>query len=86
VAGAAARAHDAALAERLAVAALRALDAPTAASQLFGKGKWVGETAEVAALIRKQTEMVVPSPNHSTVTLLARFRGWSISQPRRRAT
>jgi REP element-mobilizing transposase RayT len=55
VAGAAARAHDEAEAERLAVAALRALDAPTEASQLFGKGKWVDETAVVAALIRKQT-------------------------------
>ena len=55
VAGAAARAHDEAEAERLAVAALRALDAPTEASQLFGKGKWVDETAVVAALIRKRT-------------------------------
>lgn len=35
--------------------ALRALDAPTEASQLLGKGKWVDETAVVAALIRKRT-------------------------------
>ena len=35
VAGAAASAHDEAEAERLAVAALRAMDAPTEASQLF---------------------------------------------------
>jgi putative transposase len=55
VAGAAARAHDEAEAERIALAALRALDAPTEASQLFGKGKWVDETAVVAALIRKRT-------------------------------
>ncbi|MGL5018704.1 MAG: transposase [Luteolibacter sp.] len=55
VAGAAARAHDEAEAERIAVAALRALDAPTEASQLFGKGKWVDETSVVAALIRKRT-------------------------------
>ena len=55
VAGAAASAHDEAEAERLALAALRALDAPTEASQLYGKGKWVDETAVVAALIRKRT-------------------------------
>jgi putative transposase len=55
VAGAAARAHDEAEAERIAVVALRALDAPTEASQLLGKGKWVDEAAVVAALIRKRT-------------------------------
>ncbi len=55
VAGAAASAHDEAEAERIAVAALRAMDAPTEASQLFGKGKWVDETAVVAALIWKRT-------------------------------
>ena len=55
VAGAAASAHDEAEAERLALAALRALDAPTETWQLSGKGKWVDETAVVAALIRKRT-------------------------------
>jgi putative transposase len=34
---------------------LRALDAPGEASKLSGKGKWVDETAVVAALIRKRT-------------------------------
>jgi hypothetical protein len=55
VAGAAASAHDEAEAERLALAALRALGAPTEATQLCGKGKWVAETSVVAALIRKRT-------------------------------
>ena len=55
VAGAAASAHDEAEAERLTVAALRALNAPTEAKQLSGKGKWVDETSVVAALIRKRT-------------------------------
>lgn len=55
VAGAAASAHDEAEAEQLAMAALRALDAPTETSQLLGKGKWIDETSVVAALIRKRT-------------------------------
>jgi putative transposase len=55
VAGEAAGAHDEAEAERIAMTALRALDAPTVASQLQGKGKWVEETTLVAALIRKRT-------------------------------
>ncbi len=37
-------------AKRLVVAALRAMDAPTEASQLRGKGKWVDETALVVRL------------------------------------
>ncbi len=55
VAGEAASAHDEAEAERIAMTALRALDAPTVASQLQGKGKWVEQTTLVAALIRKRT-------------------------------
>lgn len=55
VAGAAANAHDEAEAERLAVAALRALDAPTEAEELSGKGKWIDETSVVAALLLKKT-------------------------------
>lgn len=55
VAGEAARAHDEAAAERIAMTALQALSAPTVAAQLYGKGKWVEETTLVAALIRKHT-------------------------------
>ena len=55
VAGEAASAHDEAEAERIAMAALLALGAPTEASQLRGKGKWVEETTLVAVLIRKRT-------------------------------
>lgn len=55
VAGAAASAHDETEAERIALVALLALNAPTGAAQLSGKGKWVDETAVVAALIRKRT-------------------------------
>ena len=55
VAGEAASAHDEAEAERIAMAALRALGVPTEASQLHGKGKWVEETALVAVLIRQRT-------------------------------
>jgi len=55
VSGEAASAHDEAEAERIAMAALRALDAPTEASRLSGRGKWVEETTLVAALIRKRT-------------------------------
>ena len=55
VAGEAASAHDEADAERIAMAALRAPGVPTEASQLYGKGKWVEETALVAVLIRQRT-------------------------------
>ncbi len=55
VAGEAASAHDESEAERIAMAALHALDAPTESSLLQGKGKWVEETTLVAALIRKRT-------------------------------
>ena len=55
VAGEAARAHDAAEAERITVAALAALNLPAEPSALAGKGKWVWEKAVVAALIRKRT-------------------------------
>ncbi|MEO5714155.1 MAG: transposase [Luteolibacter sp.] len=55
VSGEAASAHDAAEAERIAVAALLALGLPTEASALHGKGKWVEETTLVAVLIRKRT-------------------------------
>jgi putative transposase len=37
------------------MASLQALGAPTEASQLHGKGKWVEETTLVAVLIRKRT-------------------------------
>jgi putative transposase len=55
VSGEAACAHDAAEAERLAMAALLALGLPTEATELRGKGKWVEETALVAVQIRKRT-------------------------------
>ena len=55
VAGEAANAHDEAEAERIAMAGLLALDAPTEALQLHGKDKWVEETTMVAVLIWKRT-------------------------------
>ncbi|MEO5713040.1 MAG: transposase [Luteolibacter sp.] len=55
VSGEAASAHDEAEAERIAMAALRALEVPTEAEQLQGKGKWIEETTLVATLIRKRT-------------------------------
>ncbi len=57
VAGEAASAHDAVEAERIAVAALLGLGAPTDAVSLERKVKWVEETALVAVLIRKRTEV-----------------------------
>ncbi len=39
------------------MSALLALGVPTDAAELHGKGKWVGETALVAVLIRKRTDV-----------------------------
>jgi REP element-mobilizing transposase RayT len=55
VAGTAARAYGEAEAERLATAALAALELPSSGRELAGRGKWSKEKALVAALIRKRT-------------------------------
>jgi hypothetical protein len=56
VPGSAARAHDAAEAERLPKAGLEALELPAKPSEMTGRGQWIGEKSVVAAaLIRRRT-------------------------------
>src|SRR5213593_1520327 len=58
--------------------------------ELFGIEKFREIHAFLLATKRHKTHKAfvnyVPLCGYSTVTLLARFRGWSISQPRRTAT
>lgn len=51
----AARAHDIAEAERVAMAALQMLELPTDGVKLTGRGRWTEEKALIASLIRKRT-------------------------------
>ena len=53
--GAAARAHDAAEAERLAKAGLKWMGLPVKAKDLVGRGRWLDEKALLATLIRRRT-------------------------------
>ena len=55
VRGEAARAHDAAEAERLAKSGLKSLGLPGKTEQLVGRGRWLEEKSLLASLIRKRT-------------------------------
>ena len=55
VAGAAARAHDEAEAERIASRCLAELGLPATPSELEGRGRWLIEKALTASMVRKHT-------------------------------